>query len=109
MQVFITYCRESNFEYLKTYAMITENNEIKYTEVFLGDDFIAQVCSDESERRKRKEYLSQRALQRQYILIVLFSLDLKTNLIIIRTYPIKSEEFPLGLVQTLRLYHLKGM
>ncbi|ELR25271.1 rubisco lsmt substrate-binding protein [Acanthamoeba castellanii str. Neff] len=86
-QVFITYCTDSNFELLKTYAMMVEDNYNKYTEIRLDETTIARICPDEVERLTKTRALTQRGLAKQ-------------------TYPVKSEEFPLDLVQALRLYHL---
>jgi hypothetical protein len=66
-QVFITYCTDSNFELLKTYAMMVEDNYNKYTEITLDETTIARICPDEVERLTKTRALTQRGLAKQYV------------------------------------------
>jgi hypothetical protein len=69
--VYITYCTDSNFELIKTYAMMVEDNEIKYTELtlFLDEVMTARICPNEGERLAKTSILARRGHAKQYRLI----------------------------------------
>lgn len=48
--------------------MITEENEIKYTELVI-DDVIMRICPSEEERQKKEQYLDLRGALRKYVLM----------------------------------------
>lgn len=65
--MFITYCTDSNFELLKTYAVMVEDNYNIYTEITLDESTIARICPDEVERLTKTRTLTQRGLAKQYV------------------------------------------
>jgi hypothetical protein len=86
-QVYITYCRESNFELLKSYALFIENNEIQFFELFVSEVQVKELCARNARLQKLKfDFLEHEKL---------YLSD--------GYYGIRMDDFPLRLVQLFRV------